>query len=302
MNTKLIYPIFLALTLLVPGNVLVFAQQQNDVPVQVFAVGLGTIHEIELRATEVNGQQVNVDNFIVKPESVVQIQSGNNLQVFTTAADSPIENVRITNTLGQMTELVLLQQPNVYSLSGVSAGVYVLDIIVRTNQGLAVYETMLVILKEGEQPKNSTEIVNIWIKVSTNVKTIIKFPREDNQTKGNQTEDNQTGTIEIPDPVIVDNQTKPIPEEESPICTPDGPECPPCPEGVEAGWCADEDERQDTDDGLDSIPKEEEEVTNEEDGEIVEEEEEIDEADESDSEENEEEDSGSEFGEGVPPF
>ena len=33
-----------------------------------------------------------------------------------------------------------------------------------------------------------------------------------------------------------------------PICTPDGPECPPCPEGVEAGWCQDEDERQDIDD------------------------------------------------------
>jgi hypothetical protein len=33
-----------------------------------------------------------------------------------------------------------------------------------------------------------------------------------------------------------------------PVCTPDGPECPPCPEGVEAGWCADEDERQDVDD------------------------------------------------------
>jgi hypothetical protein len=36
---------------------------------------------------------------------------------------------------------------------------------------------------------------------------------------------------------------------EPPICTPDGPECPPCPEGVEAGWCADEDERQDFDCG-----------------------------------------------------
>jgi hypothetical protein len=35
-----------------------------------------------------------------------------------------------------------------------------------------------------------------------------------------------------------------------PVCTPDGPPCPPCPEGVEAGWCADEDERQDTDDCL----------------------------------------------------
>lgn len=39
-------------------------------------------------------------------------------------------------------------------------------------------------------------------------------------------------------------------KKEPPICTPNGPECPPCPEGVEAGWCQDEDERQDTGDCL----------------------------------------------------
>jgi hypothetical protein len=39
----------------------------------------------------------------------------------------------------------------------------------------------------------------------------------------------------------------PLPERVS--CT-DGRTCPPCPEGVEASWCQDEDERQDTDDCL----------------------------------------------------
>src|SRR5829696_9132111 len=38
-------------------------------------------------------------------------------------------------------------------------------------------------------------------------------------------------------------------EPEPEVCTPDGPPCPPCPEGVEAGWCADEDEQQDFDCG-----------------------------------------------------
>ena len=36
---------------------------------------------------------------------------------------------------------------------------------------------------------------------------------------------------------------------EPPICTPNGPPCPPCPEGVEAGWCADDDEIDDFDCG-----------------------------------------------------
>jgi hypothetical protein len=45
---------------------------------------------------------------------------------------------------------------------------------------------------------------------------------------------------------------------EPPICTPDGPECPPCPEGVEAGWCADEEEQGDFDcgdEGMENDPR-----------------------------------------------
>jgi hypothetical protein len=63
-------------------------------------------------------------------------------------------------------------------------------------------------------------------------------------------------------------------ESEPPICTPDGPECPPCPEGVEAGWCADEDERQDfdcDDPGMENDPrcKDREPVDETEDPEII---------------------------------
>jgi hypothetical protein len=51
-------------------------------------------------------------------------------------------------------------------------------------------------------------------------------------------------------PCLEDDPIKPTPVEEPPVCTPDGPPCPPCPEGIEAGWCADEDEQQDVDDCL----------------------------------------------------
>jgi hypothetical protein len=46
--------------------------------------------------------------------------------------------------------------------------------------------------------------------------------------------------------------------EEPPACTPDGPPYPPCPEGVEAGWCMDEDEQQDfdcDDPGMETDPR-----------------------------------------------
>jgi hypothetical protein len=55
------------------------------------------------------------------------------------------------------------------------------------------------------------------------------------------------GGVPVDDGPIDDGKVDPI---DPPICTPDGPECPPCPEGVEAGWCADEEERSDTDDCL----------------------------------------------------
>lgn len=50
------------------------------------------------------------------------------------------------------------------------------------------------------------------------------------------------GDTTDPEPVTVTVTPEP------PVCTPDSPPCPPCPPNVEAGWCADEDERQDTDD------------------------------------------------------
>ena len=77
-----------------------------------------------------------------------------------------------------------------------------------------------------------------------------------------------------------------------PIYTPDGPPCPPCPEGVEAGWCADEDERQDTDDCPDEKPGDECYVNDVEENEEEPEEIELEEQEEEEEEEEEEESSG----------
>jgi hypothetical protein len=64
------------------------------------------------------------------------------------------------------------------------------------------------------------------------------------------------------------------PDPDPPTCTPDSLECPPCPEGVEAGWCADEDERGDFDcgdEGMENDPrcKDREPVNGSEEPEVV---------------------------------
>jgi hypothetical protein len=81
----------------------------------------------------------------------------------------------------------------------------------------------------------------------------------DDDDNGNGNDTKPLPTIEpIPNPCDSDDPPSGCPEPEPPICTPDGPECPPCPEGVEAGWCADEDERGDFDcgdEGMENDPR-----------------------------------------------
>ena len=95
---------------------------------------------------------------------------------------------------------------------------------------------------------------------------------------------------------------------EPPVCTPDGPPCPPCPEGVEAGWCADSDERADFDcgdEGMENDPrcKDGEPITDPTiDEEVIEEEEPEEEEEEEptvEEEVEEESESSTEVGEGV---
>lgn len=121
---KLIYPILFALVLLVPENVLA----STDFKVFVTDV---TTHELGLKATQMgNGQIIPISNFAISPESVVQINQGKNLMVFTSANESErIQKVKVTNAQGQVTELLPLQN-NQYSISDLNVGVYTLNTIV----------------------------------------------------------------------------------------------------------------------------------------------------------------------------
>jgi hypothetical protein len=75
---KVIYPILFALILLLPGGA--FASTTD---LKVFVTS-DTVHEMQIKATQMlNGQILPASNFVVSPESVVQVNQGKNLLVFT---------------------------------------------------------------------------------------------------------------------------------------------------------------------------------------------------------------------------
>ena len=70
-----------------------------------------TTHELGLKATQMlNGQILPALNFVVSPESVVQVNQGKNLMVFTsTNQPEKIEKVKVIDAKGITTELLPLQ-------------------------------------------------------------------------------------------------------------------------------------------------------------------------------------------------
>jgi hypothetical protein len=261
--------IFLSLALLVPAGVL--ASTNSDL--KVFVGGGLTVHEIDLKATKMgNGQVVQVSNFEIEPEDVVQINKDQNLMVTLSTNDvNSIDRVKVVDADGVTTELTR-QGNNAYSIQNLEIGTYLLNVVVDTEDGQAGYETILVVLEPGGKAESPDTVINKvkqWVIVK--IKTVFVFPPErpepsecpegfalgadgrcipicDVDTPPYTTCYDE-GDPDDCEPGFVDRGFG-CEQEEPPVCTPDGPECPPCPEGIEASWCQDEDEQQDTDDCL----------------------------------------------------
>jgi hypothetical protein len=159
---------FLALALLVPGSAL--ASSDN---VDVFVSGK------TLGIKQVEGDKVKSD-FEIKPESVVQVTQGTNLDV-TTEPPNRVEKVKVTNAAGVMTELES-EGNGEYSLFSFLAGAYLLDVIVDLpdSDKRAAYETVLIILEQGQQPVSTQEIVT---KVKVITKIDIDFDDDDGKDR-----------------------------------------------------------------------------------------------------------------------
>src|SRR5918994_2189625 len=91
-----------------------------------------------------------------------------------------INNVKIVNQAGQFIELQPLQL-GTWSLAGIVPGVYLLDIIVDTpdSSSNVAYETVLVILAQGQQPLPLTQYITMVQTVKVKVDVIFTKPKLD---------------------------------------------------------------------------------------------------------------------------
>jgi hypothetical protein len=190
----------------------------------------------------------------------------------------------------QLIDLVPTIQANAFSLVNLPVGVYTLDIITQKGNAKTAYEGILVINQQPTTIINETtkQIINQEINRNSRVDidTKIIFKEDTPKSKppivcpADMTNDGEKciplgcpegfvrdvngrcspicDDIELPEGEVCYDEGDPTDPIDPPICTPDGPECPPCPEGVEAGWCADEDERGDFDcgdEGMENDPR-----------------------------------------------
>ena len=163
---KLIYSVILAIPLLLSGG---FGQAQGQTNnVNVFVLVTPTTYQLDLKAIE---GEIPTRNFVIKPQSVVQVKQGDNLGVATQPITQIVESVKVQDQRGVIKELESLGN-NVYSLAGIPIGNYILDVVVDLGSNKkGAYETILVILAKGQQPVNPTQIIN-QVKQITDVQII----------------------------------------------------------------------------------------------------------------------------------
>jgi len=120
-----------------------------------------------------------VSGFAVSPEDVVQVKQGENI-VVSTSADLKTHEVKVTNTQGQLVDLLPLSS-NMWSLQGLTPGVYKLDVIADMSSSgiMGAFETVLVILGPGQQLLPPTQYITMIQSVS--VKTDIIFKEDSNE-------------------------------------------------------------------------------------------------------------------------
>jgi hypothetical protein len=119
-------------------------------------------------------------DFVIKPQSVVQVKQGDNLVVATQPITQIVESVKVQDQRGVIKELESLGN-NVYSLAGIPIGNYILDVIVDLGSNKkGAFETILVILAQGQQPVNPAQIIN-KVKQITDVQII--FEDDDDNDK-----------------------------------------------------------------------------------------------------------------------
>jgi hypothetical protein len=103
-----------------------------------------------LKATQENGLTSTVAGFKVDLTNVVSAPANSELAIFTTDSALSINEAKVKTTTDAFIDLVK-QSQNSFSLTGLPAGVYTLDVITQKGNARAAYEGILVL---GQEPTN----------------------------------------------------------------------------------------------------------------------------------------------------
>ena len=170
----------LLMLLILPAGVFATpTTQQGNFKVSVAGTDTWSIpRQLDLKATQIpNGKLSEVTGFVIDPKDVIQVKQGENLTV-STSQDLKIHKIKVKNTQGELIELLPLSN-SLWSLQGLTTGVYLLDVIVPMSSSglLGAYETILVILEPGKQPLFPQQyITQMNTVIKTDAKIVFKDP------------------------------------------------------------------------------------------------------------------------------
>jgi hypothetical protein len=271
-----LFMFLLLISSLVSGNFAFASTEERRFPQSIITASSTdtTPHALKLKAMQQgDAEPKRVSGFKIDLTNVVTAQINSQILVFVTDSSVKVLEAKVRTVSDQLIDLIpsTTTQANAFSLVNLPVGVYTLDIITQKGNAKAAYEGILVINQQPTTIINETtkQIINQEINQNSRVDidTRIIFKEVTSKSKPEPrmcTQGMDVGSLACKAGITVEQycakypQTEGCPEPESPICTPDGPPCPPCPEGVEAGWCADEDERQDFDcgdEGMEDDPR-----------------------------------------------
>jgi hypothetical protein len=159
---------------LVPASMLNVSASTSNV-LFITTADLTTPKEMELKATNENGETRQASDFEITVNNVISISEDGSIRVF--AADNDIEftKARTTDVNDRVQEIAISSDGDL-SFAGYNPGVYVLDVVVDDERA---YEAIVVIGIQTDQTVNK-EIIRINNKVVTDVeiKTVFTFPKQ----------------------------------------------------------------------------------------------------------------------------
>lgn len=88
------------------------------------------LHELLLKATEENGQTNSVPGFSIDMTNVISSPTNSELAIFTTDNALSINEAKVKTTTNSFIDLVK-QSQNSFSLTGLTSGVYTIDMLLR---------------------------------------------------------------------------------------------------------------------------------------------------------------------------